>query len=60
MKKEWIRPSIVDFSNSSINSGENPDGTPESVTRCVNGMEATLMALGADGPESSVTFETCS
>jgi len=60
MKKEWIKPTIVDFANSNINSGADATATPESTTRCVNGMEATLMAFGAEGPESFVTFDTCS
>lgn len=60
MKKEWNKPSIIDFSNSNINSGADATATPESTTRCVDGMEATLMAIGNEGPENFTTFDTCS
>jgi len=59
MKKEWIKPSIVDFANSKINTGTEEAGSPEAVTRCVNGSPITLMNAGATG-KSSTTFETCS
>lgn len=59
MKKEWIKPSIIDFSNSNINSGTEPEGTPETIIRCSDGMELALMNAAGTG-KSSTTFETCS
>jgi len=59
MKKEWIKPSIIDFSNSNINSGADPAGAPETIIMCVDGMELALMNAAAVGG-TSTTFETCS
>jgi len=58
MKKEWIKPTIVDFSNSSINSATDPDGLPETVIQCMDGMVVELAQRGTG--KSSTTFETCS
>jgi len=59
MKKEWMKPSIIDFSNSNINSGTDAAGEPETVIMCFNGMELTLMNASGTG-KSSTTFDTCS
>lgn len=58
MKKEWMKPSIIDFANSSINSGTDETGTPETVIMCVGGRELTSRQEGTG--KSSRTFETCS
>jgi len=59
MKKEWMKPLIIDFTNSSVNSGTDERGEPERVITCVNGLQ--MIDLNAAGTgKSSTTFETCS
>jgi len=59
MKKEWSKPSIIDFTNSNINSGTVEGGVPETRITCSNGMVLEQQNPNGTG-KSSTTFETCS
>jgi len=53
MKKEWIKPSIIDFSNSSVNSGTDAETEPETIIMCFNGMELATMSLTGFGSSTT-------
>lgn len=63
IKKEWSKPLIIDFINNIINSAIDPDGFPEALVQCIDGVVQPpfpIDALSPTGKSTTPTFETCS
>jgi len=63
MKKKWSKPLVIDFVNNTINSATDPDGLPEAIVQCIDGVVQPpfpLEPLSPTGNSTTTTFETCS